>query len=198
MKIEYIRVNKDGWKEVKDSALTTIHKFYTDSEVTEQWKCDILLSEHSPIRELIIRAKFTEIPRWIADQLVRHNIGFTPYMGTMRTDRGNKPRNEQRMTDLTELKFTANAQSIINISQDRLCIGKVSKETRKLWELFLSLLNELQPELVTCCVPSCVYRFGCKEFKSCGYFEKFKNSDPVISDMSILDRYYMYYLLKED
>lgn len=200
MKIEYIR--SSGWEEVKDSALTTIHKklLPNSKEVSPKWKMAILKSEHSPIRELIIRAKFSNIPRWIADQLVRHNIGFTPYMGTMRPDRNKEmlPRDKQVMTTPTVLKFSANAQAIINISKERLCVGCVSKETRLLWERFIKELSSIEPELAYFCVPSCIYRGGCKEFNSCYLYGRFLDyylSEHIVDGIDV--RYNLYKEYKE-
>ena len=85
-----------GWNWVKEAALTTIHKSSIEGkEISSEWKRGLLKSEHSPIRELSIRFKISEIKRWISDQIVRHKHGVEHYVGTMRSDRGSKPREEQ-------------------------------------------------------------------------------------------------------
>lgn len=205
MKIEYVKIQEGSWDEVKDSALTTIHKKHTGKEISAEWKSKIIKSEHSPIRELIIRILVTDVPRWIADQIVRHNVGVTPYMGTMRPDRGGKSREDTPMTEPTILKLTMNAQSLINISQSRLCVGQVSKETRELWEDILKQVEILEPVLYFYCVPSCIYRCGCKEFKPCKHFEDFIeyiDADDTANAWDLLDiddrykEYYSYLMFK--
>lgn len=210
MKIRKLTVSKDGWEEARDSALVTIHSKNTGKAATYEWKMNLIRSEHSPLRENVLRVVIDDVPRWVADQFVRHNIGFQPYMGTWRPDRGAPvPREEQRMTDLTVLKMTMNFQAVINVSKERLCIGCVSKETREIWETILEELFNDEPELVFHCVPSCVYRFGCKEFKPCGHFKKFLQSvdesfhisekhDIISLYADITERYSEYHFFRKD
>ena len=164
-----------GWRWVKEMALTSIHKKSIEGkEITSKWKFDILMSRHSPIRELTIRIKADEMKRWIADQIVRHVIGTQSSMGTMRTDRGSKPRSEQTMEDLTCLYQSYNAESFINMMETRLCVGCVSKETREIVEALRDEVEKVEPELAYMCVPSCVSRGGCKEsFTKCEHFSNF-------------------------
>lgn len=174
MKIEWIRT--EGWNYVKEAALTTIHKRTVGrNEITSEWKRAILKSEHSPIRELTIRFKITEIKRWIAGQFVRQKVGVEHYMGTMRSDRGNKPREEQTMADLTELMQSHNAQSFIALARTRLCKGCVSKETRELTQEIVDKIALHEPELAFYCVPPCIHQAGCKEsaFTKCSHFKNF-------------------------
>jgi hypothetical protein len=35
--------------------------------------------------------------------------------------------------------------------------------------MVIDALAEKEPELASCCVPECVYRGFCPEFKSCGF-----------------------------
>jgi hypothetical protein len=189
------RIATKGWEWVKEAALTTVHKEAVGgSRITSEWKKKILLSEHSPIRELSIRWKMPTIKRWVADQLVRSRD--QSYMGTMRTDRGNVPRSEQTMETETELLKSSNAQHIIDTARKRLCIGCVSKETRELFEEFVEHLSTLEPELASMCVPNCVYRGGCPEFKPCGHYEKFieqmTEDDKIDSLLCIENRYEEY------
>ena len=67
-----------------------------------------------------------------------------------------------------EHEILANAQAMINISRKRLC-NQASKETRDAWIEALNAIKSEQPELVAVCVPDCVYRGWCYEYKSCGY-----------------------------
>jgi hypothetical protein len=54
------------------------------------------------------------------------------------------------------------------ISRRRLC-AQASPETRAAWKLVIDELAKAEPELAACCVPDCVYRGFCPEFKSCGF-----------------------------
>ena len=72
------------------------------------------------------------------------------------------------MTDLFNTKLFLNAQEIIAISKVRLC-NRSEAETRKVWKEVVEELRKTEPELANACVPSCVYRGFCPEFKSCKY-----------------------------
>lgn len=182
-------IKTDGWEWVKESALTTIHKSSIEGrEISSKWKKSILKSEHSPIRELSIRFKILDIKRWVSDQLVRHKHGVEHYVGTMRSDRGSKPREEQTMADLTQLMQSHNAQSFTNMARTRLCVGCASKETVTLTKDVLDVLRPLEPEVAFYCVPPCIYRGGCKEdaFTKCNYYQRFIDSLPIEEALGIL------------
>ena len=86
----YVQPFSEDWEEVKKAALITIHKkTIKSSKISSEWKEAMIIGRHSPIREFRIKVIIEDIPRWIADQLVRHNVGVNSYMGTMRPDRGN-------------------------------------------------------------------------------------------------------------
>lgn len=182
-------IETSGWEWVKEAALTTIHKNSIQGrEISSEWKKGILKSEHSPIRELSIRFKITDIERWITDQLVRHKHGVEHYVGTMRSDRGSKPRNEQTMADLTQIMQSHNAQSFTNQVRTRLCVGCVSKETLKLTKLLVEEVGKIEPEVAFYCVPPCIYRGACKEdaFTKCNYLSNFISSLPTDQAVAIL------------
>lgn len=166
------------WKEVKDSTLVTVHKKAIEGKpISSEWKTKMVISEHSPIRDLFCSILLQKIPRFLADELVRHTQGTNWKMGTWREDRIKKPRSEQHMDDLTVLKVDLNAQAFINISQKRMCVGCASPHIIKLWMKVIDLLYTMEPELAKVCVPSCIYRGGCPEgFAKCGHFNTFANS----------------------
>jgi len=182
-------LNVVGWNWVKESALTTIHKSSIEGkEISSKWKMGILKSEHSPIRELSIRFKITDIKRWITDQLVRHKYGVESYVGTMRSDRGSKPREEQTMADLTQMMQSHNAQSFTNQARTRLCVGCVSKETLVLTKSLVEEVALTEPEIAFYCVPPCIYRGACKEvaFTKCNHLDKFISSLPNAEALEII------------
>ena len=59
-------------------------------------------------------------------------------------------------------------QSILFISRRRLC-SQASPETRAAWKLVVDEIAKIEPEIASCCVPECVYRGFCPEFKPCGF-----------------------------
>ncbi len=167
MRAEYLGT-KGTWREVADCANTTIHKEAGTKEPSSQWKRRMLLCEHSPIRQLLIRCKWFELKSWVSVHLVRHKIGIEHWVRSQRTDRTGISRDELPQGNEVEHEILASSQAIINISRKRLC-NQASPETRAAWQAILESFKESQPELYHVCVPDCIYRGWCYEFKSCGY-----------------------------
>lgn len=166
MKIEITRVT--DWKRVVDAARFTQGKKSLGREPSDEFKKQMILSEHSPLRELEFDIKMYGIPYWVSNHFVRH-VHAQPFVSTSRPDiTGSKiPRHEMRQDDLVNLQLSLNAQEIINISKLRLC-NKASKETREVWYKVIDELVQIEPYLASACVPQCVYRGFCPEPKSCG------------------------------
>ena len=164
------------WKDIYRACLNTIGKT-TDREPTSEWKRRILISEHSPIRKLNVQAKWTNLYYWVSVHICRHKLGIEHFVSTQRTDRTKEDRNKKPQDSLVDHEIDLNPQAIINISRKRLC-NCASPETREAWQEFLNELKVYEPELVSVCVPECVYRGFCPEFYTCGYtnnaFEKFR------------------------
>lgn len=161
-----IKWHVDMWQEIKDSALFTIHKGngkYPDSV----WKKKILLAEHSPIRDGRIIIELYDVPSFVIGHLVRHNVGFTPFVSSLREDRADYDKVPDRNTP-NNLRFDGNFQSFINISRKRLC-NCASKETREVWQMVKDEIAKVEPELASCMVRECIYRGFCPEMYSCEY-----------------------------
>lgn len=171
MRIEIIKYPTDeDWLLVRNSALFT-HRKSSDKTPSSSLRMKYIASEHSPIRDLIVVANFYDIPSWVSVHLIRHHEGFQPFISSQRNDIQHEyDRNSARQDVPVNMRFSANAQAIINISRKRLC-NKASKETHELWDNFLVELNFVFPEIIKFCVPECVYRGGvCPEvFGCCGY-----------------------------
>jgi hypothetical protein len=167
MKAELLKV-KGTWREVADSARTTIHRDAGVKEPSSSWKRRILLAEHSPIRQLSVSAKWTDLKYWVSVHIVRHKFGIEHFVRTQRTDRTGVERNDLPQGNEVEHEILVNAQAMITISRKRLC-SAASKETRQAWVGVLDSIKDVEPELYHACVPDCVYRGWCYEFKSCGY-----------------------------
>lgn len=167
MRVEFLGI-KGNWREVADSANTTINKEAGNKEPSSVWKRKMLLCEHSPIRQLFVKCKFYDLKYWISVHFVRHKFGIEHWVRTQREDRTGVDRNELTQGNLVEHEFLANAQAMINISRKRLC-NQASKETREAWQEILDSIKSELPELYDTCVPDCIYRGWCYEYKSCGY-----------------------------
>jgi hypothetical protein len=167
MRVEFLGT-KGTWREVADSANTTINREAGVKEPSSLWKRKMLLCEHSPIRQLFVKCKWVDLKYWVSVHFVRHKIGIEHWVRTQREDRTGIDRNELPQANLVEHEFLANAQAVINISRKRLC-SQASKETREAWKEVLESIREEQPELYAACVPECIYRGWCYEYKSCGY-----------------------------
>lgn len=171
-------------------------------EVSDKFKRELLLAEHSPIRLLEYDIVLTDIQQWVTTHLVRHHVGVEKFVCSQRIDRNEQVKEiaEKMMDALKEcgveyetprdcvpqglkgtMMISANANAILNISRKRLC-SCASKETREVWKLVLDYLKGIDPILVEKCVRECVYRGFCPERAcvSCGY-DKTKqfNSDLV-------------------
>lgn len=170
VKIMYVKFLgvKGTWREVANSANTTINKEEGIKEPSSNWKRRMLLCEHSPIRGISIKAKLHDLKYWCSVHLVRHKIGIEHFVRTQRTDRTDVNRDDSPQGALVEHEIEVNTQAMINISKKRLCY-QASKETREAWKEVLLSIKDKEPELYNVCVPECVYRGWCYEFKSCGH-----------------------------
>jgi len=172
MNCEIIEVG-GGWRAVADAANTTVNREPGTKEPTSAWKRKMLMAEHSPIRLLKVRAKWTDLPSWVSVHFVRHKHGIEHWVRTQRSDRTGVGRDELPQGAPVEHMFEANAQAILSISRKRLC-NCASPETRAAWMEFLSRLMIVEQELVAACVPECVYRGFCPEAfnTKCSFFAK--------------------------
>ena len=170
MRVELIDY-RDNWQAVKDAAMNTVGKD-SGKYPTSEWKRQILLAEHSPIRLLEFTIRFTDIPYYVVMHLVRHHIGVQHFVKSQREDRSetHTKRHDLPQDALIDYTMFANAQALINISRKRLC-SQASPETRKAWQAVIDCLKEYEPELASVCVRECVYRGFCPEMRSCGYQE---------------------------
>lgn len=166
-KIAWLRYT-DVWEEVKEAARTTIHKEGSGKTPSDSWKKTILLAEHSPIRLIHVKWKWSDLLRWVSDHFVRHKFGIEHFVSTQRTDRTGINRDELKQSEPVSHQCDADAQSMINISRRRLC-NQASPETREAWKATLEELRPKDPVLVSVCVPECIYRGFCPEFEPCGY-----------------------------
>ncbi len=166
MRVELLNTS-NMWKAIRQATFNTIGKD-TDSQPSSEWKRRLLLSEHSPIRKLKISWRWHDLMYWVSVHFVRHKIGIEHFISTQREDRTGLNRNEALQSAFVRHECEANAQAIINISRKRMC-NCASADTREAWQEFLDKIHDTEPELYNCCVPECIYRGHCYEYKSCGF-----------------------------
>jgi len=167
LKIKYVKT-RSAWRDVADAARTTIRMEEGEKEPSPAWKRRMLLSEHSPIRLMAFRWKWLNLKYWVSVHFVRHKVGIEHYVSTQRTDRTGTSRDEIPQSAQVNHECCANAQALIAISRKRLC-RQASPETTTAWRLVLDDVAKTEPELASVCVPECIYRGFCPEFKPCGY-----------------------------
>lgn len=181
------------WQEIKDDALFTIHK-ENGKYPTSEWKQKILMAEHSPIRTGRLIINVYDVESFVIGHFVRHNLGFTPFVASLRDDRTDYDEVPNRNT-LNNMRFDGNFQSFINISRKRYC-NCASKETIKAWDLIMKEVRKFEPELYFICVPECIYRCGCPEMFKCQehFFGEFlKSIDDKMQLFNIEKRYEFYH-----
>lgn len=188
MRCEILKIKGD-WNEVLNACRTTVGKDEIGSYPSIEWRRNLLLSEHSPIRLIHVHAKFYDIPYWVSVHLLRHSVGvhhpdYEPLVQTERSDRTGIPRDDLPQGNLVNMELEANLMAIINMSRKRLCNG-ASPETQEAWQKFLSALNGYMPEISDICVPECIYRGFCPEIYSCGW-------DKQDSYVAVLNKYRSY------
>lgn len=174
-----------------DDCRATVSKGPLGHEPSEEFKKAILVSEHAPIRDLIIKWKWVAIKHWVTVHWVRHK--WECFVATQRSDRTGVPRDKLPQDTPQDFVGEANVQSLIDTMRKRLC-KRVSKETR---ELAMDLKREIkcsasQPEVSDVLVPNCVYRCGCPEINGCHWYEKTIVNNPRLKSTDIQTRYNAY------
>lgn len=194
IKTEIIKIKGD-WKEVVDDCRATVGKESLGKDPSTKFKRGILIAEHSPIRDLIVKWRWRNMPHWVTVHWVRHK--WEKFVRTQRTDRTGVSRDKLPQDEPQTFTGEANAQHLIDSWRKRLC-GQASDETREYAKNFKSTLYGTEPELSDVLVPNCIYRCGCPELDSCptATWAKFlkwcaeKDCDPRL--VSIQRRYDLY------
>ena len=69
-----------AWKRALNLARRTVGKEQLNIEPSKGWKRKILIQEHSPIRVVEYIIHFESIRQWVTTHLVRHWLGFIPFV----------------------------------------------------------------------------------------------------------------------
>lgn len=162
----------DDWRRVKNHCRTTDNKDFTEKDASENFKRQLLISEHSPIRLLEFDWSWKGIKYWLSTEWSRHK--FEKFISTQRDDRlkDEMSRDDKPQSALVNFDGYANMQNLIDAWRKRLC-RQATDEARELAEDFKVALHETHPIESDVLVPNCIYRCGCPEFKTCGYFNRF-------------------------
>ena len=160
------------WRRVKNHCRTTDNKGFTEKEPTGEFKHKLLISEHTPIRLLEFDWSWHGIPYWVSTEWSRHK--FEKFISSQRDDRliDDTPRGKKPQEAPVNFDGYANMQNLIDAWRKRLCY-KATPEARKLAEDFKIVLRQTAKLEASVLVPNCIYRMGCPEFKSCGFFDRF-------------------------
>lgn len=182
---------KGSWQDIVDDCRSTVSKPPLGKEPSRQFKRDILISEHGPIRSISIRWVWDGIKSWVATHFSRHK--WECFISTQRTDRTGENRDEAPQSAPVIFKGDANIQALIDTGRKRLCFMS-SPETRTQMEDLKREIHEIEPEIAEVICPNCVYRLGCPELNGgCGWWKKFLEKHPELTvDTSIQERYDIY------
>jgi hypothetical protein len=198
MKKVEIRVLNENWAiDLQEAAMNTINKKWNEGkELSEDLFRKYIISEHSPIRAVVIRIKMNNIPYPNSVHFARH-VHSIPFVSSNRPDRTGKKRS---LDDLCSHIFDINIQGLIDMARKRLCEGKVDKIT-------LDFMIEIKKELIgiggyhkvlgEMLVPNCIYRFSCPEFKSCNLLKRLFESNENIGDLSYRYNIYNKYIFRK-
>jgi len=189
MKTEILKIKGD-WEEVVDDCRGTVGKSGLGKEPSTEFKKSILLSEHSPIRNIDIKWRWANMPHWVTVHWVRHK--WEKFVRTQRSDRTGIERGELPQNTPQDFTGSANIQNLIDTWRKRLCCA-ASPETREYAMDFKATLREVEPEISNVLVPNCVYRCGCPEMKKCSYWENLvEKSNGEIFTFDLQKRYDIY------
>ena len=129
---------------------------------------------HSPMRTQLFKIKMYDIPTFVSVHLVRHNIGISHFVKSMRTDRGGDGT-EDRYTPVNHLMWI-NAQSLIEMANARLC-RKASPETQEVMNAIKDAMHDADPALALWLTPRCIEIGRCRELRTCGYLSQINREE---------------------
>lgn len=183
---------KGTWKQILDDARETINKSSLNKEPSEKFKRSILLAEHTPIRDIIIRWRWSGIKSWIATHFARHHH-MEPRISTQRNDRqDNYDRNKAPQDTPVNMIMEGNVQACIDMERKRLC-NQAAPETRAYAEDLKIMVHEKEPEIADAFVKPCIRCGTCPEMNNCGWYENFLKRHPEITiHTSLQERYDIY------
>jgi hypothetical protein len=189
MKTEILKIKGD-WQEVVDDCRATVKKSPLGKEPSKAFKKAILISEHSPIRDISVKFSWKNIKYWVAMHWKTHR--WESRVDSQRNDRQSRYDREKAPQDaLIDFYGDPNIQHTIDTWRKRLC-RMASPETREYAEDFKRALHEVEPEWADVLVPNCVYRCGCPEPNGCKWFDHMSAKHLNMASTNIQLRYDTY------
>lgn len=154
---------------IQELALSTVGKIASQGKpFTPELFKKYLISEHSPIRAVMLKISMLDIPYYSSVHFARH-VHTLHYVSSNRPDRAKKAR---KVDDTVNHIMVLNCQALIDMMRKRLCCGKVDATTGKIAYLIKEfMILSTDPYLFTLgsiLKPNGEYRGFCPEFKSCG------------------------------
>ena len=188
MKTKILKIKGD-WEEVVNDCRATVGKGELGKVPSTKFKREILISEHSPIRDISVKWIWKNIPSWVATHFSRHK--WECFIKTQRSDRTGVVR--EKLPQDAPVNFTgdANIQQLIDTARKRLCL-LASKETRKYMEDLKATVHLTEPEIADVLVPNCIYRGGCPEPNGCHWYDTICALEPKLRSSDIQERYDAY------
>ena len=188
-KTEILKIKGD-WQEVVDDCRATVKKSPLGKEPSTAFKKAILISEHSPIRDISVKFSWKNIKYWVAMHWKTHH--WESRVDSQRNDRQSRYDREKAPQDaLIDFYGDPNIQHTIDTWRKRLC-RMASPETREYAEDFKRALHEVEPEWADVLVPNCVYRCGCPEPNGCKWFDHMAAKNLNMTSTDIQQRYDAY------
>lgn len=168
LKTDILKIKGD-WQEVVDDCRATVKKSPLGKEPSKEFKKRILIAEHDPIRDIIVKFRWEGIKYWVAMHWKTHI--WRSRVDSQRPERQTRYDRERAPQDApVDFIGDPNAQHLIDTMRKRLCF-QASPETREYAEDLKMALAEREGELSDVLVPNCVYRCGCPEMDRCGYWQ---------------------------
>ena len=188
-KTEILKIKGD-WEEVVNDCRATVKRRPLGKEPSVAFKKAILISEHSPIRDISVKFKWANIKYWVAMHWKTHH--WESRVDSQRNDRQSRYDREKAPQDaLIDFYGDPNIQHTIDTWRKRLC-RMASQETRGYAEDFKRVLHEVEPEWSDVLVPNCVYRCGCPEPSGCKWFDHMAARHLNLTSTDIQQRYDTY------
>ena len=178
-----------------DDCRATVGKRSLGKEPSKLFKQNILIAEHSPIRDISVKWRWQDMPHWVTVHWVRHK--WEKFVRTQRSDRTGIDRTKLPQDEPQTFVGEANSQHLIDTMRKRLCY-MASPETREYAEDLKAVLHDTEPEIANVLVPNCVYRCGCPELGGCRWYEAMVEKYPDLKSTNIAVRYDAYNKIFEE
>lgn len=189
MKTKILKIKGD-WTEVVNDCRATVKKDPISKDPSREFKRRIVLSEHSPIRDISVKFWWQGIKYWVAMHWKTHH--WESRVDSQRNDRQSRYDREKAPQDApVDFYGDPNIQHTIDTWRKRLC-RQASQETREYAEDFKFVLHGAEPEWADVLVPNCIYRCGCPEMNNCGWFKAMVEKHPDLASTDIQTRYDAY------